>query len=217
MAVSARPPYKKDWVLTPEAFEKLLACLDGDRSRAAERYENIRRKLVSFFRWRDCSRPEDFADRTIDRVARRIAEGTDLQGKDPYVYFHGVALNVLREHWRSPEPKFEVLEEGSPSQPISHTPAQSQDTGEWEDGPRLDCLDRCLRDLSEESRNLLVQYHQKERRAKIDARREIAEKLRIPLNALRIRVHRLRAALRACVAECVERTASPEMPPNFRH
>src|SRR5712692_1447912 len=94
---------KRDWVLTPEAFEKLLACLDPDRERAGAKYEEIRHKLLKLFQWRGCTAAEDYADRTIDRVARRTLESREPRLEDPYRYFHGVALNVLREYWREPQ------------------------------------------------------------------------------------------------------------------
>ena len=64
---------KKDWILTPEAFARLLAALDPDRERAGLRYENIRRKLIEFFEARGSNSPADNADETINRVARRLA------------------------------------------------------------------------------------------------------------------------------------------------
>jgi hypothetical protein len=42
----AIPPTEK-WVLTREAFERLLAWLDPDRERAGQKYEKIRQKLVN--------------------------------------------------------------------------------------------------------------------------------------------------------------------------
>src|SRR5690242_7028531 len=103
MAAEDPVPPKKAWALNQEAFDKLLACFDTDRGRAGEKYEQIRRKLVKFFTWRECGDPEGYADRTIDRVSRRILEGSELRVADPYVYFHGVAINVLREYWRDRE------------------------------------------------------------------------------------------------------------------
>ena len=41
--------------LTPEGFESLLAQLDPDRERAGEIYETIRHKLVRLFEWRGCA------------------------------------------------------------------------------------------------------------------------------------------------------------------
>ena len=43
------PALKKDWIVTPAAFEGLLQQLDPDRERAGERYEQIRQKLTKFF------------------------------------------------------------------------------------------------------------------------------------------------------------------------
>ena len=90
---------KKDWVLTQQAFDKLLACLNQDRTRAAERYEKIRRKLITFFEGRGCLHAEDLTDDTINRVARRLSEGTEIYSDDPTNFFFGVARRVLQEYW----------------------------------------------------------------------------------------------------------------------
>ena len=89
---------KKDWVLTKEALDKLLACLDQNREQAASRYEIIRRKLMKYFECRGCCSPEDLADETINRVARRIYEGKEIWTSEPANYFYGVARNVLKEY-----------------------------------------------------------------------------------------------------------------------
>src|SRR5437868_5161996 len=89
---------KKDWTLTREAFEQLLAALDPDRERAGLRYENIRRKLIEFFEARGSNSPADNADETINRVARRLDEGERVQ--DLSAYFYGVARLLLKETLR---------------------------------------------------------------------------------------------------------------------
>jgi hypothetical protein len=92
---------KKNWTITPEAFEKLLVWLDAeDREAAGLKYEKIRLKLLKLFKWRNCQPEEYYADETIDRVTRRVAEGAPVEVRDPYLYFHGIALNVIREFWR---------------------------------------------------------------------------------------------------------------------
>ena len=96
----AETPGPHSWSMTQKAFDLLLAQLDSDRDAAGERYQRIRDKLISFFRWRGCATAEEYADRTIDRAARRLEEGAEITARDPYLYFHGVALNVLREHWK---------------------------------------------------------------------------------------------------------------------
>jgi DNA-directed RNA polymerase specialized sigma24 family protein len=65
--------------------------------------------------------------------------------------------------------------------------------------------------LTKENRELLLAYYQADKQAKIDARKEFAERLNIPLNALRIRAFRLRERLRLCVLECVGKESRDEM------
>src|ERR671938_30866 len=67
--------------LTAEAFTKLLARLDPDRERAGEKYEELRRTLVKFFEWRGAPFPEDQADETFNRVARKLDEGRGQSGR----------------------------------------------------------------------------------------------------------------------------------------
>src|SRR5437016_12714077 len=90
---------KKDWTLTKEAFELLLDSLDANRERAGAKYENLRRKLIEFFEARGSYSPADHADETINRVARRIAEGEDIESLERYSY--GVARLLLKETLRS--------------------------------------------------------------------------------------------------------------------
>ena len=189
---------KRVWSLNQEAFDKLLACFDPDRGRAGEKYEQVRKKLVKFFAWRECSDPEEYADRTIDRVSRRILEGSDLRVADPYVYMHGVAINVLREYWRDRENRPALLSDRVAALPAA-PPADPRRSEQL-----LDCMRHCLDKLPPESRELVMQYHRGERRPKIDTRKALAASLQMPLNALRIRVFRLRAGLQACFGRCAK-------------
>ncbi len=68
-----------------------------------------------------------------------------------------------------------------------------------------ECLESCIAELPPEGRELVLEYYRSERREKIDRRKELAARLGIAPNALRIRVHRLRAALQECVRECLAR------------
>jgi DNA-directed RNA polymerase specialized sigma24 family protein len=55
--------------------------------------------------------------------------------------------------------------------------------------------------LAPRGRRTFEEYYKREE----PGRRELAEEEGCSMNALRIRVHRLRAGLEACVDECVER------------
>ena len=72
---------RQKWTLTQEAFDKLLLALGGDGDgpdRGGQKYLEIRGNLIRFFEWRGCPFPEDHADETINRMARRVAEGEEL-------------------------------------------------------------------------------------------------------------------------------------------
>ena len=179
--------------LSREAFEALLARLDPDPERAGERYEDIRLRLMKFFQWRQAASPEDLADETIDRVGQRLRDDGTIQPQNWPAYVHGFARNVLREHWK---------EQGRHRPQALHFAAEPAREGESRER-RLECLDRCLAALPEESRALILAYYQLQRGAQIEHRKRVAEAHGIPLNALRLRVHRIRGRLEVCVRGCL--------------
>jgi DNA-directed RNA polymerase specialized sigma24 family protein len=73
---------------------------------------------------------------------------------------------------------------------------------------RLECLDDCVRSLPPKNLELITQYHQEEGGAKIERRKELAKRLKIPLNALRIRAYRIRGELELCVGDCLKRATA---------
>ncbi len=80
------------WVLTEEALQQFLAYLDPDQDRAGEKYEELRRKLTTFFRCNGFWNAEDHVDETIDRTIRRLGEVRELM---PFI--RGVARHVASE------------------------------------------------------------------------------------------------------------------------
>jgi RNA polymerase sigma factor (sigma-70 family) len=193
---------RKDWVLGPRAFEKLLSTLDEDRDRAAERYEIIRRRLVQLFRWRGCVSSESLADETIDRVSRRVEEGELIRAGDPAVYFYGVARNVLKEYWTERR-REQTLQRSAIAATARDLPVGPADLGDEGIHERLDCLDRCLVGLPKESRELITMYYRSEKAGKIADRAELAKSLGLSPGALRIRAHRIRQQLEECVNKCM--------------
>jgi DNA-directed RNA polymerase specialized sigma24 family protein len=188
---SARPS-QLDWTLTEQAFAKFLACLDTDPARAGERYEALRESLVKFLDWRGATFPEELVDETFNRVARKLEEGEMIQ--DVPSYCHGVARLVFLQSLEHPSNKRGEIEElllVAAPEPVTEAP-----------DARRECLDRCLRELPAENRNLITEYYRKERRQKIDNRISLAKRLGIPLNALRSRAQRIRGKLERCIARC---------------
>ena len=179
--------------MTPEEFDSLLRLLDPDRERAAERYEDIRRKLIRLFEWKGCESPEDRTDETFNRVARNaVRKDFKLEKPDPYSYFCGVAYRVFQEYLRDPSRKRSAIDVD-----IVYPPAPM----ELEDA-RLDCLQRCLDRLPGEQGKLLLAFHAAEDR--IRSRQRLAQGLGCTPNALRIKIHRLRRQVAACLARCLE-------------
>lgn len=196
---------KKDWKVTPEAFDKMLGWLDPDREIAGEKYELIRRKLIKLFKWRNCLPEEEYADTTINRVTRRIYENVPVEVGNPYLYFHGTALNVIREYWRGQlKHRQEDLNSLDPQQSPAENPQQKieQELERQNLQNRYACMQGCLHELPAETRRFIVEYHHGE--SKKDARKEMAERMQMPLNALRIRACRIRDQLQKCVEKCVK-------------
>lgn len=191
------PSEKNKWVLTQGVFDKLLRWLDPDRERAGAKYETIRYKLIKFFEWRGGLFPEEYADETIDRVARKMDQGETIRASEPYSYFYGVARMLFMEVLRAEEKARTALDQPKPPQPLLEEGSEK-----WE--RQRECLERCMRSLPSESRELIIRYHRGEKGAKIENRQKLAEQLKIPLNALRIRCHRIRDKLEACVENCLK-------------
>jgi DNA-directed RNA polymerase specialized sigma24 family protein len=195
---------KKDWTLTQEAFERLLAALDGDRERAGQRYENMRRKLIEFFEARGSHSPNDHADETINRVARRLDEGESVQ--DLSAYFYGVARLLLKETLRA-RGKEPIALDSAPPPPVGADDEEHERRRQEEDR-RLQCFEVCLSKLPAASRVFIVEYYREEKGVKIEQRKRQANALNMSLNALRLRACRIRAELGDCITTCLDR--SPE-------
>ena len=185
---------RTEWTLTAEAFQRLLSCLDADHERAGAKYEAIRRKLVKSFDWRGAHFPEECADETINRIIRKLEAGGSI--RDIPTYCYGIARLVFLETLKKPDNRHISLDELSS---VAAPSLQEEDSGERE------CFERCLGELPAESRQLILQYFQDERRDKINNRQAMANRLGIPLNALRSRIQRIKDKLEQGVAACLGR------------
>lgn len=184
---------RRKWTLTQEAFDKLLATLGEDRERAGENYLEIRSNLVRFFEWRGCPFPEDHADETFNRVAKRAE---DEKIFNPMSYCMGVARMLLLEINKDHAKEQQALTE------MVNLPVASSDSEESE--APIECLRGCLETLSADNRELIIQYYQGEKGAKIGNRKSLVERLGIPVNTLRMRALRLREKLQVCVEDCLK-------------
>ncbi|HYP25969.1 MAG TPA: RNA polymerase sigma factor [Blastocatellia bacterium] len=203
-----RVTYKKDWKLTQEALDKFLSCLSPDPDARGAEYLKIYQRFYYFFERNNVADPDRLVDISIDRAARMIMAGEEV--RNPAAYLTGIARNVLREYWKSPEMRVEGLDGDLPAgrTPAGLPPPSEEEKIELE--RRLDCLERCAKTLPEAERQHVIDYYYEEKRAKINRRKQIAEELGISQGALRVRMHRIRERLETCITKCLQEHSEAE-------
>jgi DNA-directed RNA polymerase specialized sigma24 family protein len=184
---------RREWAITPEAFEALLAWLEPDREAAGKKYEIIRAGLVKIFIAKGFNDAEDLADQVINRVIDRLPDIRNDYVGEPANYFRGVARNIIHEARRRKEIATDVL-------PVSVS--EVDDTGS-----EAECLQKCLKLISSEQCDLALEYYLYEGKNKIAHRKRIADELGISVRALRVRAHRIRVVLQKCVLKCLKNLA----------
>src|SRR5258705_13831542 len=150
----------KDWVLSQESFDALLAWLDSDRERAGNKYEAIRERLIKIFIGRGCYEPEDLADETINRVIKRLNESEPQFVGDRARYFYGVANKGHLEYLRR--------------KPVQHAAPGFVDSHNLEE--EFKCLEHCLGRLTSENHRKVLEDYQEDTDPKIDHRKLLAER-----------------------------------------
>jgi DNA-directed RNA polymerase specialized sigma24 family protein len=189
---------KKNWTLTPRAFNRLLNWLDDGTNSEGEKYLEMRRRLIAYFDRKNCCPPDDLADETLSRVARRIDEEDFIESETPARYCYIVARFVFMENLRSTERNDEMLDEMRRQAGRGDHAAEAYEKRE----KRLSCLDRCTGKLEPSNCALIISYYFGNGRVKIGNRRALADSLGITMNALSIRACRIRDKLEVCVRQC---------------
>lgn len=186
------------------AWSDLLAFLSRGHGDPGAAYEELRSKLQFFFEWKGCPGAPELADETLNRVAAKLAAGEDIQTDEPRRYAFGVARFVY----------LEALKRDARIAPGEHdAPAAPADPGDpARREARLAALEACLETLPPRTQQMLLRYHEDDGRQRIDHRKQLADELGIALNALRIRVHRVRAQIEACVRVRLGRGKSTRSP-----
>ena len=177
----------KEHILTQAAFDKFLDWLGPDREQAGKKYEDIRRRLIKLFTCRGCAEAEELTDETINRVIEKAPEMADTYVGDPTAYFYTVAKYVYLEYTKR--------------KPYVAPPPPPDPSDELEKESR--CLDECMEKIPPNNRDLILLYYRQEKQTKIDYRKQLADQLGIGMNALRIKMCRIRASLEECLVNCV--------------
>ena len=192
----------KIWVQTPDAFRHLLAWLDEGIDSDGESYVEMRSRLDSYFGRKRCVSPDELADETLNRVARKLEELGAITDASPAHYCYIVARFVFLEYLRGAEHHQARLDEATGVPDIKSRAAAARTDQADADERRFACLDRCLRELTEYDRVLILEYYSADRGLRIESRRRLAARLGLTANALTVRACRIRGAVEACVKAC---------------
>lgn len=174
--------------VTREKFANFLEWLSPEREQAGEEYERLRFRLCTFFGQRRCGFADELADETINRVILKISEER-VESKIAYCY--GVARNVYREWLRKQRTHLDI-DDVAIATPVPEEQSFSSE-----------CLDKCLGELTPETRTLLLDYFSEAKLAKIKLHQRISKRLQTSQTALRMRVMRSKQKLKICVQECM--------------
>jgi RNA polymerase sigma factor (sigma-70 family) len=177
-----------------QPFNFFLSTLSSDRDTAEAKLKDIRRRLVIMLDCRRCTCSEDMADEAMLRFAHRLPKMDPPFVGDVIPYLYTVAYNLYLEYIDKqllPLPD-DVTELPAPDEDAVNTKEQLHK-----------CLDACLEVIDPTSRELVLDYYRLEKQSKINFRKSLAQELGISVNALRIRLHKIRAGLEECIEKCL--------------
>jgi DNA-directed RNA polymerase specialized sigma24 family protein len=183
-------PPENRWRLDSQAFARLLQAFSADPATAAELYEKHHLRLTRFFEWQGLAHAEELADRCLDVLARKLAEGQSFS--EPGSYLLGIARRI----------RLEAMEEQSRTTVADPGPAV-EIRGSAEEPFR--CLERCLAALKFSDRDLLLGYYTGDQGQRIENRKRLAVSLGLQMNTLRNRALRLRLKVEECMERCLRR------------
>jgi DNA-directed RNA polymerase specialized sigma24 family protein len=192
---------KKNWVLTAEAFDKLLLSFDDNKEKASLIYEDIRKRLIRQFNANQSLIAEEQADEVFNRVARKIAdEGFILDQENPYPYFHQIAKYILLEYQRQKRLKILGLDDLTIGEEPSYNSVEilekAQEKFRTELG--LNALKQCREHLNTKEIVMLDKYNSALGKDKKQRHEQLAQSLGKSQNALKISINRIRKKLIEC-------------------
>jgi DNA-directed RNA polymerase specialized sigma24 family protein len=183
--------------ITQEDFNNLLGWFSADADEAGRKYEEIRRGLIRFFRFRGCSEAEDLTDETINRIAQKFENLKFDENIKTITYFYSFASKIYLEDYSKRK------RNDSKTKQIELLIEEKIKSIEPEKSPALDCLEGCLDKEPVEMRNLLLEYYSLEKSEKMQLRKKLAEEQNINMQLLHTRIYRMRNILRDCIKNCL--------------
>lgn len=190
-----RAESKRNRPLDADSLKRLLDWLDCGVNSEGQKYLEMRRRLVTYFDRKNCLAPDELADETLNRVARRIQEEGIEAAENParycYIMARFVFMESLRENERVRSAQHELAKQWHP------TAFEADEIRER----MLACMQECIERLSTAKRDLILGYYAGEERQKSENRKRLASSLGMTMNALSIRACRIRDELELCVRQ----------------
>ena len=186
----------RDSAIPPQSFDEILAWLDPNREVAGHLYVQLRHDLARIFTWNHCSDPESLTDEVFDRVAKKVHHLRSTFVGDPRLFFYGVARNLIKEQAKQVKTQVSLDDADLPA-------VQPNEIEEETASMREECLQSCLKRLSSEKRELILNYYAREKQSRRDHRIDMAGQLNTSVETLRVRVYRIRATLEQCIERCL--------------
>lgn len=177
--------------LTSENLELLLLSLNSDREKAGEEHELLRQKMQEYFAARSSAIAEELADEAMNRLAKKNAEGEKIRDFNRYCY--GLARLIWMESLRRPENNHVPVDEVPDPPFVEHDFLLTKEENA--------CYVHCIRQITDEERNLVIEYWDHDEKLHYEARKQQAIRLGISPTALRIRVSRIKKKLEICLAD----------------
>lgn len=200
-----RVTQKKDWLLSSDAFNRLLDWLDEGANSDGQKYLEIRQRLLDYFDRKNCLTPDELADETINRVARRLEEEGSIESETPAKYFYTVARFVFMESLRKTENQNVSVDDAEGQHHIDKLATNESNDEKEVKEKMLNCLEECTGKLDADNREMIIRYYIGKEREKIENRRSLAQSLGLTMNALSIRACRVRDKLETCVKKCANK------------
>jgi len=183
------PGADKSQPARPAPLDHLLARLARTGDIVPE-YERLRWRLVTYFRLRFPAEAEALADEAIDRLARRLGDGTPVQNLAAYAL--GIARLIVFETQTRQRKERDAAREASLRLELQEP--------EGEPDAALAALGACLEGIGKDAASLILDYYAADSgAARIERRQRLAERVGLSLNALRNRALRIRVSLEECV------------------
>lgn len=178
--------------LTEGTFHALLERLQQDGPSAQVAYEALRKRLVLYLRLHVPTQADELADEALDRMARRLQEGTPVQ--NVALYALGIARLLVRETVARRVREDTAARDATLFQ-------DDEDTATEREALHAALLG-CFEGLGQDGANLIIDYYAGgSGTVRIEKRRQLAARLGLALNALRNRAFRLRDMLEHCIRE----------------